>query len=854
MRTSFPSPSPALLLLSASILAALGLEARAHDGDGKTRDLRPRFEVARGTRGGSTENLPLAAEDFAFPANGVELMSWIPLRDFGYAVQNANACFGYAAPSGREYAIVGLYTGTAFVEVTDPGDPTIVSVVPGPSSLWRDMKVRGTTCYAVSEGGGGIQVIDLSQIDAGVVTLANSVTTGGSLATHTVAVDTASGFLYRCGGGSNGLRIYDLANPLNPVYVASWGSRYVHECQAVTYTSGPWAGRQIVFACGGLNGGFDDTSLDILDVTNKTNIQLLSRTRYSNRAYSHQGWLSEDRQWFYLNDELDETGSNLLRTRVFNVSSLTSPVEHPSFSYGTTAIDHNLYVHQGKIFQANYRSGLQVFDATTPAAPTRVAWFDTWPQDEGAYFNSLWDNYPFLPSGTVIGSDIEKGLFVWRLGPSEIDFAFPAGPPEVVSPAGQAIAVEILAAPGVLQAGSAKLHVDLGTGWSEIPLAPQPGGTWLASFPPAACGADLSWYLSARTNTGRTWTAPRGAPTLVAHATAAQAQTMHLVDRLESPGAWSASAPGDDATDGLWVHGDPNGSRAQPEDDHTFAGVNCWFTGQAPPQVQVGYADVDGGRTTLRSPVYDLSLLADPVISYWRWYSNAIGGGTPHEDVFQVDVSNDGGATWTPVETVGPTGPDVTGGWRQHQFRVADFVPPTSQVRLRFVASDLGNPSTIEAAIDDLAIADVVCAPTGPATYCTAKLNSQGCAPAIGASGTPSASSPAAFTVTCVNVLNNKPGILIWGLQRAATPFQGGTLCVAAPVRRTPLQVSGGNPPPGDCSGAFAFDFNALLQAGQEPALVPGARVVAQYWSRDPLDPLGFGSSLSDALEFTIQP
>lgn len=854
MRNSSPTPTRSLLFLAALLSTTTARTAAAHDGDGKTRDRRPRFEVARGTRGSASQNLPLAAESFAFPASNVQLLSWIPLRDFGFAQDNANSCSGYVSPGGREYAILGLYAGTAFVDITDPGDPVIVASIQGPSSLWRDMKVFGSTCYAVSEGGGGIQVIDLAQIDAGVVTLVGAITTGGSQATHTVGLDAASGFLYRCGGSGNGLRIYNLANPLNPTYVTTWSDRYVHECQAVTYTSGPYAGKQIVFACGGLNGGFDDTALDILDVTNKSNIILLKRFRYSNGAYSHQGWLSADKQWFYLNDELDEHGSNQMRTRVINVASLTNPVEFPSFSTGSNAIDHNLYVHDGKIFESNYRSGLHVFDAAVPSAPVRIAWFDTYPQDEAAHFNSLWNNYPFLPSGTIVGSDIEKGLFVWRLGAPEIEFAFPASTPLVVSPEGEAVALELVTAPGVTVAGGASLHVNSGAGWSEIPLAAQPAGGYLASFPPAACGADLAWYVTARSNTGRTWSWPQGAPAIVAHVTAAATVSVTVSDRLDVPTGWTGSSAGDTATSGRWEHGDPNGSTAQPEDDHSFAGTNCWFTGQAPSQSQVGLADVDGGFTTLTTPVYDLSGLQQPVISYWRWYANAIGSGTPFEDVFTVQISNDGGATWSTVEVVGPTGEVVFGGWFQHQFRVADVIAPTNQVRLRFVASDLGNPSTVEAAIDDLAIADVTCPTPGPTTYCVAKVNSQGCVPAISTSGTPSASSASAFPIQCANVLSNKPGILIYGAQRAATPFQGATLCIAAPVRRTPIQMSGGNPPPADCSGVFAFDFNALVRAGTDAGLVPGRRVVAQYWSRDVFDPTGFGSSLSDACEFTIQP
>ncbi len=139
----------------------------------------------------------------------------------------------------------------------------------------------------------------------------------------------------------------------------------------------------------------------------------------------------------------------------------------------------------------------------------------------------------------------------------------------------------------------------------------------------------------------------------------------------------------------------------------------------------------------------------------------------------------------------------------------------------------------------------------GPVAYCTAKVNSQGCTPATGWTGAPSASSAAPFTVEATFVINNKNGILFYGSSGPATvPFQGGTLCAAPPITRTPVQLSGGNPPPDDCSGSFSFDFNAWIQGGSDPELGPGVRVNAQYWYRDPA--ASFGSGLSDAIEFTI--
>ena len=104
-------------------------------------------------------------------------------------------------------------------------------------------------------------------------------------------------------------------------------------------------------------------------------------------------------------------------------------------------------------------------------------------------------------------------------------------------------------------------------------------------------------------------------------------------------------------------------------------------------------------------------------------------------------------------------------------------------------------------------------------------------------------------------VRNLKNGLFFYGFGQAAVPFLGGTLCVQPPLRRTPVQNSGGNGPPSDdCSGTYAFDFNALIQGGGDPGLVAGADVYAQYWGRDPADTTGFGSSLTDAISFTIAP
>ena len=142
--------------------------------------------------------------------------------------------------------------------------------------------------------------------------------------------------------------------------------------------------------------------------------------------------------------------------------------------------------------------------------------------------------------------------------------------------------------------------------------------------------------------------------------------------------------------------------------------------------------------------------------------------------------------------------------------------------------------------------------PAGIKVYCTSKTSSLGCSPAIAYSGSPSVSSPAPFTISASGVVAQKFGLFFYGFGPAAFPFQGGTLCAQPPLHRTLVQTSGGSS--GSCSGSYSMDFNAWIQSGADPLLLAGKTVNGQYWFRDPQDPAGFGTGLTDALEFTVQP
>jgi choice-of-anchor B domain-containing protein len=164
----------------------------------------------------------------------------------------------------------------------------------------------------------------------------------------------------------------------------------------------------------------NEDTLTIVDVTNKSNLQMISRAVYSGSEYAHQGWLSEDHKYFFMDDELDERRSPTLintRTRVWNVEDLDSP-QYLGFINGVeSTIDHNLYVKGNLIFQANYTSGLRVLrinDAQT-LDMEEIAFLDTYGADNNVTFNGAWSVYPYFDSGTVIVSDRQNGLFMVRL-------------------------------------------------------------------------------------------------------------------------------------------------------------------------------------------------------------------------------------------------------------------------------------------------------------------------------------------------------------------------------------------------------------------------------------------------------
>ncbi len=253
-----------------------------------------------------------------------------------------------------------------------------------------------------------------------------------------------------------------------------------------------------------------------------------------------------------------------------------------------------------------------------------------------------------------------------------------------------------------IQSATLRYRVN-GSAFADVAMSNVSGNLWRGSIPGQQSPAEVDYYLRALDSQGNAGTFPSNAPSTLLDFDVGVLTTFFF-NEFEggTDEGWAAGDTGDNATTGVWVRVDPRGTGAQSEDDHTVSpGVRCWVTGQGSAGGGVGENDVDNGTTTLKSPVFDASGLGSPKIRYWRWYSNNAGA-NPGTDTFRIDLSNNGGSSWSNVEIVGPTGAQASGGWYEHELRISDFIAPTATMRMRFVASDLGGGSIVEAALDDI--------------------------------------------------------------------------------------------------------------------------------------------------------
>jgi Zn-dependent metalloprotease len=233
-------------------------------------------------------------------------------------------------------------------------------------------------------------------------------------------------------------------------------------------------------------------------------------------------------------------------------------------------------------------------------------------------------------------------------------------------------------------------------------------GEFVGSIPAQPLLTPVEYYISLTDLRGRTVLKPATAP-MPSYFFFVGQLDLHAADSLERVTAWVAGDDNDDATSGYWVRVDPVGTYSdslpdypyQAEDDHTpDPGVNCYITGQHPAgDPNNGANDVDGGRTTLYSPVYNLQSYLNPVLEYYRWFTSSRNV----DDTFYVDLSDDNGATWMPIEVLTST----ENYWAKSRIVVRQFTNQLTQLKLRFIALDEGAGSIVEGGVDDISIYDI---------------------------------------------------------------------------------------------------------------------------------------------------
>ena len=234
---------------------------------------------------------------------------------------------------------------------------------------------------------------------------------------HNIVINEDSLYAYVVGASGNqyngGPIFINIQNPTSPVIEGGFSEGgYSHDAQVVNY-NGPdldYTGREILI-------GSNEDKIVIADVTDKSNPLTISNVEYTNIEYTHQGWFTQDLKYFIVGDELDERNiGNNTRTLVFDFNDLDNPTLSFEYFSQNTSIDHNGYTLNGSYYLASYRAGMRELDINNIENQDifEVGYFDTYPENDNAAFNGVWNVYPFFISGNIVLSDIEKGLFVIR--------------------------------------------------------------------------------------------------------------------------------------------------------------------------------------------------------------------------------------------------------------------------------------------------------------------------------------------------------------------------------------------------------------------------------------------------------
>ncbi|MEO1412045.1 MAG: choice-of-anchor B family protein [Bacteroidota bacterium] len=324
------------------------------------------------------------------------------LANYTYS-QESSDIWGYRhEPTGVEYAIVGLNEGTSIVSLENPTSPAEIAYFPGTTSIWRDIKTWRTYAYVVNDDGGGMDIIDFSPLpgDSPVKITLTQIAGLGTLSNcHNIYIDE-NGFAYLSGSNLNngGVVILDLnGDPLAPTLAGIGPARYSHDSYA----------RDNVLYSSDINDGI----LSILDVSDKANVAVLA-TRNTPARFTHNAWLSDDGNTIYTTEEI--ANAPVTSYDISNLDNIRELDQYrPYATLDEGVIPHNVHVLGDWLIISYYTDGCIIVDASRPDNMVEVGNFDTYAPNNAGLFGA-WGAYPFLPSGLILVSDINTGLYVFE--------------------------------------------------------------------------------------------------------------------------------------------------------------------------------------------------------------------------------------------------------------------------------------------------------------------------------------------------------------------------------------------------------------------------------------------------------
>lgn len=319
-----------------------------------------------------------------------------------------NDIWGYVDDEGNEYAIMGTTQGTNIYNVTDPYNTVLVSEIPGVESIWRDIKTYGHFAYVTSdEGNDGLLIIDLSGLPGSVTyrfwkpTLEVGEGSYNLRRCHNIYIDTNEGYAYLagCNVSNRGVLILKLDEVGgDPVLEGAADLTYSHDAYVLDdrlYASEINIGR-----------------FGIYDITDKSNPVLIG-SEETRRVFTHNAWASDDNMTLFTTDE--KRGAYV---ESWDVSDPADIMKLGEFRPQETeqlgnVIPHNTHFYNNYIYTSWYTDGIIICDVTDPSVIVPVATYDTFTDNENGGFQGAWGAYPYLPSGNILVSDMQRGLLVF---------------------------------------------------------------------------------------------------------------------------------------------------------------------------------------------------------------------------------------------------------------------------------------------------------------------------------------------------------------------------------------------------------------------------------------------------------